>query len=138
MAWVTNPFTMAPIFFFNYRVGAWLLRMEPAHLSDFERVVEEAFKYEAWYQRLYAAALALGSMSLKHAGPLWLGSVVVGLAGAIPLYFAVRKLVIVHRVRHQHRLEEELTREAAETVEEPSEEKSAEGKPGETSDGEAA
>ena len=37
MAWVTNPFTMAPIFYFNYWVGTLILRIEPAHLSDFKK-----------------------------------------------------------------------------------------------------
>jgi len=28
LVWITNPLTMAPIFYFTYRLGAWLLNME--------------------------------------------------------------------------------------------------------------
>ena len=33
LVWITNPFTFAPIFFFAYKLGAWLLDMEVAHIE---------------------------------------------------------------------------------------------------------
>ena len=29
--WITNPFTMAPIFFFAYKVGAWVMQIPAGH-----------------------------------------------------------------------------------------------------------
>ena len=33
LVWVTNPITFAPMYYFAYKLGAWLLGMEPAHLE---------------------------------------------------------------------------------------------------------
>ncbi|PPC74140.1 DUF2062 domain-containing protein [Pokkaliibacter plantistimulans] len=33
LVWLTNPVTMPPVFYFCYRIGAWMLNMEPVHFS---------------------------------------------------------------------------------------------------------
>jgi uncharacterized protein (DUF2062 family) len=60
MIMVTNPLTMAPAFYLNYRVGSWLLRT-PSHTPAGEI-------------SLGALIELLGSIWI----PLWTGSIIVG------------------------------------------------------------
>ena len=61
LVWVTNPFTMPPIFYFNYLVGNWLLR-SPTSLDKFQMSAD-------WIISQFSAIW----------WPLLLGSIVVGL-----------------------------------------------------------
>jgi hypothetical protein len=112
MVWLTNPVTMVPVFYFNYRVGTTLLMMDPVRWHDFVAHMEKAFSYEQWYEKLYVMVKALGVMSLDLAGPLWLGSVIVGLVAALPSYFLMRQAVVAYRRAHQRRIEAAIAREA--------------------------
>ncbi len=66
LVWLTNPFTMGPIFYFNYLVGTWLLpNQEP--MRDMEMSLE-------WFTH------SMGEIWQ----PLYLGSIVIGIImGAI-------------------------------------------------------
>ena len=127
MVLITNPLTMVPIFFVNYLLGTWILRMEPVHWEFFVSEFEKAFAYDQWYEKLFVMLRALGRLSLELAGPLWLGCVVVGIVGAVPFYFIVRRAVVSYREAHRRRLEAALAREGA----------AAENTQGEASDGKA-
>ena len=100
MVWITNPVTMVPIYFGNYIVGAHLLHrlvnIEIIDWSEFYGKIEVAFIYEHWYENMVAMFLALFRLTIKLAGPLWFGSVVVGLVLAVPSYFIVLLLVKRH------------------------------------------
>ncbi|MGR6035160.1 MAG: DUF2062 domain-containing protein [Candidatus Nitrosoglobus sp.] len=61
VVWFNNPFTMGPIYFFNYKVGTWLLG-SPV----------DAMEFEVTWQWLKTGFLAIWQ-------PLLLGSLVVGL-----------------------------------------------------------
>ncbi|BAW79894.1 ATP-binding protein [Candidatus Nitrosoglobus terrae] len=65
VVWFNNPFTMGPIYFFNYKVGAWLLG-SPIEMIEFE----------ATWQWLKTGFLTIWQ-------PFLLGSVVVGLVASI-------------------------------------------------------
>ncbi len=72
LVWLSNPITMPPIFYFNYLVGTWLLpHQEP--IRDMEMSLD-------WFAH---------SMS-EIWQPLYLGSVVVGIALAALGYTAMR------------------------------------------------
>ena len=68
LVWFTNPVTYVPVFYFTYRVGAWMLGQSVAKPDDVEF---------AWF--------------LEQLIPLWLGSVTAGLVFGI-LGFALVKL----------------------------------------------
>jgi uncharacterized protein len=74
MVWVTNPLTMGPIYYFNYRVGALLLGKQPTE-DQFRATVTDL----------------IGSM-LHIWKPLLLGGVVVGLLMAVLGWILVRML----------------------------------------------
>ena len=63
--WVTNPLTIGPVFYFNYRLGTWI----------HEALLRHHDLYESAYAHLWQ--------------PLILGSLVVGTVGALVGYFAV-------------------------------------------------
>ncbi|MBD3612840.1 MAG: DUF2062 domain-containing protein [Hydrogenovibrio crunogenus] len=72
LVWISNPFTMPPIFYFNYLVGTWILGA-PA---------EEGLHFEMSWNWILTT---LGELWL----PLYLGSVAVGSALAISSYFGL-------------------------------------------------
>ncbi|MCA1805418.1 MAG: DUF2062 domain-containing protein [Xanthomonadaceae bacterium] len=74
MVWVTNPLTMGPIYYFNYRAGALLLGKQPTD-DHFRATVTDL----------------IGSM-LHIWKPLLLGGVVVGLLLAVLGWILVRML----------------------------------------------
>lgn len=79
--WISNPFTMAPIFFFSYKVGAWLLQI-PVGTHRFTPSLQ-------WF----------GNEFLTIWQPLLLGSVICGLLAALCGVLLVRlawRLAVVH------------------------------------------
>ena len=85
LVWITNPFTMAPVFYFNYKLGSWLLR-QPAQDVSFEFTLD-------W------ATQQLGAIWQ----PFFLGSfVVAGLASAAG-YWAMRGFWRLQTVRQWER-----------------------------------
>jgi len=74
LVWITNPLTMPPIFYFNYRVGAWILH-RPTLPFDFE------LSWQWISHRLVEVGV-----------PLYLGSVVCGLVFGALLFFLIHIL----------------------------------------------
>lgn len=79
--WITNPITVPPIFYFCYRVGAWVLGIEPNHIA-----FEWSFDWLA-----------------QEIGALWepliVGCLIIATLSATLGYFAVRVLWWAHVVR---------------------------------------
>jgi len=103
--WLNSPPLLFVTFFFNYLVGSWMLFQQPMGWHEFLRNFVSAWHTatgsEPWYQSWWAGSVILGKMALEIAGPLWLGSIVVGFAAAVPTYFFVRWLVTRHhKARH--------------------------------------
>jgi uncharacterized protein (DUF2062 family) len=80
LVWITNPFTMPPIFYINYLVGAWLLNT-PEMENNFEVSME-------WFTR---------SMD-QIWQPLYFGSAVAGIILGAAGYVAMRLLWRLHIV----------------------------------------
>jgi len=102
--WVTNPFTIVPIYWFSYKFGALLLTgtwaTDPAVKAKIILLVRESmgvnvFKYSFWSN--------LAGLAVDVGWPLWIGSVIMGLSSAAITYFIVRAGVIRHRERGTHR-----------------------------------
>lgn len=78
VVWITNPFTIAPMFFFSYQVGAWLLdwpELAESMEFSFERLAEQIG--HIWQ-------------------PLLLGSLLCGIALGGLFYVVVRVLWRLH------------------------------------------
>lgn len=88
LVWISNPVTMPPIFYFNYLVGAFILRIPRTHF-DFELSL-------TWFsEKLYSIVL-----------PLYFGSIVCGLIFGVASY-AVIEYLWRRKVRKDWRLRRE-------------------------------
>lgn len=74
LVWISNPLTMPPIFYFNYKIGAFLLG---------HRVLE--FEFHLNWSWLSGRLVDIGA-------PLYFGSVVVGTVAAVISYVAIQLL----------------------------------------------
>ena len=90
MVWITNPVTMPPIFFFNYKIGAWLLGTAP-----------RPFEFQLSLQWLMSETAALWL-------PLMIGSLTVGILLGVFACAIVRIVWRFHVIRRHfgrpHRL----------------------------------
>lgn len=89
LVWVNNPLTMGPMYFFAYKLGAWLLHTE--------LVVTEIHMDFEW----------LGQQFGQIWGPLVLGSLVCGVVSGLLAYSVVRigwRMHVVHEWRTRQRL----------------------------------
>ena len=82
LVWITNPLTIAPVFYFTYRIGAWLLGMPP-HVPEHVTIT--------WL--------------VEQLAPLWLGSVLCGLILGTTSWGVVKliwRLSVVRRWQQRH------------------------------------
>jgi len=85
LVWITNPLTIPPLFYFNYRVGVWFLGAPPegGHLHwDMESLME--VMEHIWQ-------------------PLYLGSLVNALVASVAGYLIIRGLWRLHIVSYLKR-----------------------------------
>ena len=85
LVWLTNPVTMPPMFYFAYKVGAWLLGVQPMHIH-----------FELSTEWLLTELTTIWQ-------PFLLGCFVLGLLSAAGAYFAIRGLWRLRLVRHLER-----------------------------------
>lgn len=74
LTWITNPLTFAPVFYFTYQVGSWLMR-EPVQNITFE------FTFH-WLQEIFVHIWQ----------PLLLGCVIMAVLSSLTGYFATSLL----------------------------------------------
>jgi len=99
MAWVTNPVTVVPMYSLNYYVG-WLLVGGPT-LEDFRNrllaLMHLDIGWFAWVKEWW-------HLMIDMAGPLWVGSVVVGLVAGAITYAVLLHLIRLYRQHHRRTL----------------------------------
>lgn len=86
MVWITNPFTMTPIFYSTYKVGTWMLGSKP-----------RSFAFELSLSWLLERIETVGL-------PLLVGSLTIGLLSGALVYVSVRiawRLYVIHRKRRR-------------------------------------
>lgn len=96
LVWITNPLTIPPMFYFAYRLGAWLLGID----------VEVSAINLSWEW--------LSSQFAVIAKPLLLGSLVCGWVTGITAYIAVRvlwRLHVIQRWQDRRDLRKQRSRE---------------------------
>ena len=76
--WISNPFTYAPLYYFNYRVGSSLLDKKK-NIVDFSHITTNELWSQGWY---LSSRLLMGSICVG----LW-----AGIVGGIGLYFSLKK-----------------------------------------------
>lgn len=84
LVWLTNPLTMAPMFYSTYRLGAWLLGLPSRG---------EGFHFELSYEWLVTELGAIWE-------PFLLGCFAAGTVSAVIGYLGIRGLWRLHLVKH--------------------------------------
>jgi uncharacterized protein (DUF2062 family) len=110
MAWITNPVTMFPVFWFNLHVGLLLFPMRAGEadsrlalaVEDLKQVSGFDFIFLRW-EKMKLAVNAIWSMGPDVLLPLFLGSIVVGLVCGLLAYPFTRWAVIRFRARRTER-----------------------------------
>ncbi len=94
--WLSNPFTLVPVYGPNYMVGSWILGGNYTW-STFTNAIAEATACEGGW---WATTCAWLNATMSIFAPLWLGSIIVGLALALISYPAIYWGVVAYR-RHK-------------------------------------
>ena len=84
--WISNPLTTLPMWYGGYRLGIWIMpgKQKPLSYTEIQALMQN-FDQMDWTQ-----GLSLLSTELWEAlQPLWLGTVVMGLAMAAPSFILV-------------------------------------------------
>ena len=77
--WISNPFTYVPLYYFNYRVGSFLLNID-RNIVDFTHITTKELWSQGWY---LSSRLMMGSICV---------GIVTGAIGGLCLYFSLKKL----------------------------------------------
>ena len=110
MAWLTNPATMVPVYWFNLWVGIKIVGGTQSMLDRFESAVAAIVSRDlTWWQLVKE----WWDLVMSVAWPLWVGSVVVSLVLAALTYGLMYYLITVYRRAHQHHLAARAAAEAA-------------------------
>lgn len=95
--WISNPFTLVPIYGPNFLLGSWLLGGQYTW-RQFDRAFHQAMAFHGvWYERVQAWWHAIWPIFM----PLWLGSFLVGILLAILAYVLVYRAVLLFRLQRQ-------------------------------------
>mgnify|MGYP001344004602 CR=1 FL=1 len=76
--WISNPFTYIPLYYFNYRVGSFLLNRDTI-LVDFSHITTNELWSQGWY---LSSRLLVGSTFV---------GLITAIVGGISLYFSLKK-----------------------------------------------
>ncbi len=61
--WISNPFTYVPLYFFNYKVGSFLLKISPDIIFDKTLKIEELWEQGSVFSlRLILGSVLVGSL----------------------------------------------------------------------------
>jgi hypothetical protein len=94
--WLSNPFTVLPIYGPNLLVGQWILGHK---IGDFSTLYEAMKLTGTWWSKITAWWSAIGPIFWE----LWVGSIVVGLILGIMTYFSMYQLIVIYRRKRQQR-----------------------------------
>ena len=105
MVWISNPITMGPMYYAEYRVGQLLLGMK--NQLTYARLVTHSgapFNLDELGQFNFIEAFGVSlqrlfGMGMGVVGPMFFGGLLLGLALAWPTYVGTLKLVLGHRQR---------------------------------------
>ena len=60
LVWLTNPITMPPVFYANYKLGAWLLNTPTIHMPEKVSIICILEVTTTHWQPLYTGSIAMG------------------------------------------------------------------------------
>jgi uncharacterized protein (DUF2062 family) len=94
MVYITNPFSIIPIYSFNYYIGKIVLGLNK---TPYYKIFIKDF---AQAQGVIEKAEILLKQGWKIQAPLWIGSIIMGILVSLPAYILVKKIIVHHREKH--------------------------------------
>jgi uncharacterized protein (DUF2062 family) len=91
--WITNPITVIPIYYINYKVGLLFTPFEPLSKTYFSDLFDHL---------TISRFLRLGQDVLM---PLFAGGIAIGVVASIPTYFVTKRMVVRYRLKRKERKE---------------------------------
>ncbi len=90
MVWISNPFTMIPLYYGMYWLGVLLLGRREIHFAQFEATVQALIDSigsgESLLESAWRGLTGMFSVGMHIAVPMWIGGTVLGIAAAVPAY----------------------------------------------------
>jgi uncharacterized protein (DUF2062 family) len=105
--WVTNPFTMVPIYYANYCIGKFVMSLLGISENSYAVQDQQILKYFSSYdffRCLFRAGFwhEFFEFVWVKGRELWVGSVLVGFAAALTAYIATYLLIVWYRKKYPH------------------------------------
>ena len=112
IVWISNPFTLGPIYYPSYLLGSAMLKLHPVNIEDLEHRFA-AVSYLPWAGRLKELAdLLFGEIYYRT----FIGSLVTGTILAVASYFLTVRAVKRHRQRRIARRARKLSKLAERNI----------------------
>ena len=93
MVWISNPFTMIPLYYGMYWLGVLLMSRREMHFDQFQTTVQaliDSIKNgTSLLDSAWQGLTGMFSIGLHIAVPMWIGGTVLGIVSAVPAYFIV-------------------------------------------------
>ncbi|MCK5114357.1 MAG: DUF2062 domain-containing protein [Phycisphaerae bacterium] len=99
--WISNPFTLVPIYAPNYWVGCWIMGHAPT--GAWKGLIKASTSStDGWLDRVATSFEAIKPIFFE----LWVGSLAVGLVLGVITYFVAYRMIVVYRAKlkkfHEH------------------------------------
>ena len=95
--WISNPFTMIPLYYGMYWLGVLLLSGREIHFDKFEATVQALIDSikggESLLESAWQGLTGMFSIGMHIAIPMWIGGTVLGIISAVPAYVIVLRWV---------------------------------------------
>ena len=96
--WISNPVTAVPLYGMNYFIGTCVLPGDYSLAKFTDSVSHAVFAGGSWTEKI----AAWWSATIDFFWPLWIGSIVMALALAVPTY-VVTRWAVMHYREHAHK-----------------------------------
>lgn len=112
--WISNPITVLPVYYMDYRFGLLFTRSSPVGWERFRAIIDEAANWE-WsnMSESMGRILHLGADILI---PLFVGGTALGLIFAVPTYVITLRFVWRHRAKRAKKLAEKVAHKRCEEI----------------------
>jgi len=87
--WISNPVTFIPFYYFNFRVGRWLIGNPEVE----------------WSVKNYDTLWKILELGWEILYPLWFGCIVLGVLSLPVVYFSSYKFIVFYRLKHNRKSE---------------------------------
>lgn len=98
--WISNPFTMIPLYYGMYWLGVVLLNKQEIDFAKFEGILQEFItsirEGESLLKSFWEGLVGIFGIGMDIAIPMWVGGIAIGLCLAVPAYFTT-----MHFYRHR-------------------------------------